>query len=258
VKEYEKNKGVAMIEEILFVLEIIGTVAFAISGAFVAVKAGLDIFGVTFIGCVTAVGGGIFRDMLIGVTPPAIFSNLHVLLVAVLTSLAVFAFSYVTRKKFDSMRKKIEHVNNFFDALGLAAFTVMGTEIAFTRGLENNVVLALLLGMLTGVGGGMLRDVLTNTTPYIFKKHVYALASIGGAALYYVLRILVAHTAVAVVAALVFVVIIRMLASKYRWELPKVRLTEKKHHSGDKRPHVACAHKAEPEVACAEDKSEKK
>ena len=93
-----------MIEEILFVLEIIGTIAFAISGAFVAIKAGLDIFGVLFIGCVTAVGGGIFRDILIGQTPPAIFFNLHVLLVAVLTSLAVFIFAYLTRKKFEPFR----------------------------------------------------------------------------------------------------------------------------------------------------------
>ncbi len=208
------------------ILEIVGTVAFAVSGAFVAIQAGLDIFGVLFIGVVTAVGGGMTRDLLIGVTPPAIFSNLYVLLVAALTALAVFLLAYVKRKKFNEIREKIEHVNNFFDAIGLAAFSVMGTETAFVHGLSANPVLSVALGMLTGVGGGVFRDILTNTTPYIFKKHVYALASIGGATLYYVLRLLVTGTWLPSVLAVLFVVAIRLLAAKYRWNLPKVRLLE--------------------------------
>ena len=102
----------------------------------------------------------------------------------------------------------------------------MGTEIAFIHGISDNAVLAILLGMLTGVGGGMFRDVLTDTTPYIFKKHVYALASIAGAALYYVLRILVEGTLVASIVAMAAVVVLRLLAAKYRWSLPKVHLGE--------------------------------
>lgn len=216
-----------MIEEIvLLILEIVGTVAFAVSGAFVAIQAGLDIFGVLFIGVVTAVGGGMTRDLLIGVTPPAIFSNLYVLLVAALTALAVFLLAYVKRKKFTEIRERIEHVNNFFDAIGLAAFSVMGTETAFVHGLSANPVLSIALGMLTGVGGGIFRDILTNTTPYIFKKHVYALASIGGATLYYVLRLLVTGTWLPSVIAALFVVAIRLLAARNHWNLPKVRLLE--------------------------------
>lgn len=215
-----------MLTEILYILEILGTIAFAVSGAFVAIKARLDIFGVLFIGCITAVGGGILRDVLIGRTPPAIFSNLYILLVAALTSAAVFVVAYVYRKKFDAVREKIEHVNNFFDAIGLAAFSVMGTEIAFVQGLSGNAVLSVLLGMLTGVGGGMFRDILTDTTPYIFKKHIYALASIGGATLYYVLRLFVAETWLPTVIAMAFILAIRMLATKYRWSLPKIQLTD--------------------------------
>ena len=215
-----------MAEIILLVLEIIGTVAFALSGAFVAIKARLDIFGVLFIGCITAVGGGMTRDILIGKIPPTVFSNLYILLIAALASLAAFVVAYIYRKKFDRVLEKIEHVNNVFDALGLAAFSVMGTEIAFVEGLSNNAVLSVVLGMLTGVGGGIFRDILTDTTPYIFKKHVYALASIGGAILYFVLRTYVEGTLISSLAGMLFVFLIRMFAAKYRWSLPKVHLND--------------------------------
>lgn len=219
-----------MEEIILLILEIIGTIAFAVSGSFVAIKAKLDGFGVLFVGCITAVGGGILRDILIGVTPPAIFSNLYILLIAAITSAVVFVVAYTQRKHFSEIEKRIEHINNVFDAFGLAAFSVMGTQIAFVYGHSDNVVLSILLGMMTGVFGGVFRDILTATTPYIFKKHVYALASIGGAALYYVLRRCITGdngTLIASIAAMVFVVTIRMLATKYRWSLPKVHLEEK-------------------------------
>lgn len=211
---------------ILLVLEIIGTVAFAVSGAFVAIKGKLDIFGIIFVGCITAVGGGMTRDLLIGATPPAIFSNWYILLIAALTSAVVFIIAYIYRAKFDSVREKIEHVNNFFDAIGLAAFSVMGTELAFVKGFSDNALLSITLGMLTGVGGGIYRDILTDTTPYIFKKHVYALASIFGAALYFVIRIWTADTVLPTIVSVLFVIAVRMLATKYRWSLPKIRFTD--------------------------------
>ena len=211
-------------EIILLILEIIGTLSFAVSGAYVAVKAKLDLFGVLFIGCVTAVGGGITRDILIGHTPPAIFSNLYILLLAAVASLAVFVIAFVMRKKFLDVYEKLDPIQNVFDAFGLAAFSVMGTEIAFVYGLNDNAVLAILLGTLSGVGGGVFRDVLTSTTPYIFKKHVYAIASIVGAALYYVLRLMVVGTLLPSLIAMAVVVTVRLLARKYRWSLPKAHL----------------------------------
>ena len=213
-------------EIILLILEIIGTVAFAVSGAFVAIKAKLDVFGVVFIGCVTAVGGGITRDLLIGQNPPAIFGNLYILLIAAITSVFVFVIARITHRQFVIGYEKIEPTQNVFDAFGLAAFTVMGTEIAFLHGLQDNAVLAVLLGMLTGVGGGVIRDVLTSTTPYIFKKHIYALASIAGAIIYYVMRLFMADTLLPSVVAMLAVVVLRLLAAKYRWSLPKVHLDE--------------------------------
>ncbi len=211
-------------EIILLVLEIIGTVAFAVSGAFVAIKAKLDVFGVVFVGCVTAVGGGITRDLLIGQTPPAIFGNLYILLIAAVTSVGVFVVAYLTHRRFVVGYEKFEPTQNVFDAFGLAAFTVMGTEIAFIHGLSDNAFLAVLLGMLTGVGGGVFRDVLISTTPYIFKKHIYALASIAGAVGYYLLRVFVEGTLVASLISMAIVVLLRLLAAKYRWSLPKVNL----------------------------------
>lgn len=212
-------------ELILLILEIVGTIAFAVSGAFVAVKAKLDVFGVLIIGCITAVGGGITRDLLIGQTPPAVFSNLYVLLIAVMSSAAVFIIARVMHRKFLVAYEKIEPIQNVFDAFGLAAFSVMGTEIAFVYGLSDNFILAILLGVLTGVGGGVLRDVLTSTTPYIFKKHVYALASMAGAVVYYCLRLLpMEDTFLPSVVAMALVVVLRLLAAKYRWSLPKAHL----------------------------------
>ncbi len=214
-------------EIILSILEIVGTIAFAISGAFVAIKAKFDIFGVLVIGCITAVGGGITRDILVGVTPPAIFSKLYIVGIACVTSLVVFSVAYIKRKKFDEIRERIEHINNIFDAIGLPAFTVMGTEIAFTNGILENVFLSITIGVLTGVGGGVLRDILTETPPYIFRKHVYALASIVGAILYYLIRIWVNDTILPSIVAMIFIIGIRLLATKYRWDLPKIQLQEK-------------------------------
>ena len=211
-------------EIILFILEIIGTIAFAISGVFVAIKARFDFFGVLVIATITAVGGGIMRDILIGVTPPAIFAKLYIVGIACLTALLVFIVAYIKRKKFDEIRERIEHINNIFDAIGLAAFTVMGTEIAFTNGIEDNVFLSVTIGVLTGVGGGVLRDILTETPPYIFKKHVYALASIIGAILYYLIRLWVNDTILPSIIAMILIIGIRLLATKCRWGLPKIQL----------------------------------
>ena len=211
---------------ILLILEIIGTLSFAVSGAYVGIKANLDVFGVVFIGCVTAVGGGITRDLIIGQTPPAIFSNLPILLLSAVASLAVFIVASILHKKFLDVYERLDPIQNVFDAFGLAAFSVMGTEMAFVHGLNDNAVLAILLGMLTGVGGGVIRDVLTSTTPYIFKKHVYAIASIVGAGVYYVLRLTVVGTLVPSLIAMVLVVVLRLLARKYRWSLPKIQLND--------------------------------
>lgn len=211
-------------EIVMFILEIIGTISFAVSGAVVAIKSRLDIFGVVFIGVITAIGGGIVRDILIGKIPPMVFFNFYLFIIAVITSIIVFVITYINKHRFDILEGTIEYVNNFFDAIGLAAFTVMGTEVSFVEGFSDNMFFSVTLGMLTGIGGGIFRDILTDTTPYVLKKHIYASASILGSCTYYILRKNFNNLIIVSVISMLLVFSIRVLASKYRWSLPKIKL----------------------------------
>ena len=210
----------------LIVLEIIGTIAFSISGAFCAIKARLDLFGVIFLGTVTSVGGGIIRDLMIGHTPPRIFSNYPVLIVAFVTSVIAFIVACILRRKFDGISLKVDKINNIFDAIGLGTVTVIGTEIAFTEGVSSNPLLAIFLGVVTAVGGGVIRDIIASSTPYIFKKHIYAVASLVGAVAYYVIRLFTTEIWIPSLVGLALVIVIRLLATHYRWSLPKAHLEE--------------------------------
>lgn len=208
-------------------MEIIGTVSFAISGSIIAARYGLDLFGVVLIGCVTAVCGGIIRDVLLGQFPPAIFSNVLLLSVAAATSLAVFIISYFNAKRFDKLKKSIENINVLFDAIGLAAFSVIGIEVSFNSGHGDNALLTVSVGVITGIGGGIVRDVLVDKIPYVLKKHIYALASIAGSLVYYLLRISDNKTA-GLLVAIPLMIIIRLLAAKYHWKLPRIKIDEKR------------------------------
>ena len=212
----------------LLILEIIGTIAFAVSGALVAIKAKNDVFGVLLLGCITAFGGGIIRDLIIGRTPPAIFSRSYMVIIAVIVSIVVFIVSYINRHKFTEFKKKIDHINNIFDAVGLGAFSVMGTDVAFACGLEDKILLSITLGLLTGVGGGVIRDVLVDEMPYILKKHVYALVSIAGSVTYFVLRRFFGESIISLALPVIIIVILRMLAARFRWGLPKVHIDDTK------------------------------
>ena len=215
-----------MNEEILFVLGIIGAASFAISGALTAIKAKFDLFGVIIIGCVTATGGGVLRDILIGEIPPMLFKEPYLGGIAAALSVVAFCFIYFKRKDFYRIDEKRERINNVFDSVGLAAFTVTGTELAFSHGISGNVLLSITIGVLTGVGGGILRDVLTGNPPYIFRKHVYAVVAIFGSVIYYVLRLYVLDTLVASAVSMAIIVGARLLATKYRWKLPKINIDD--------------------------------
>lgn len=212
-----------MTDYVFMILEIIGTIAFAVSGSLAAIGASLDLFGVLFIGGITAVGGGVCRDVLIGSVPPRIFFNCNMLILAVLTSAVVFVIAYIKRRRFTYLREKAENINNFFDAVGLGAFSVMGAEIAYISGFSDRLLIVLLCGMVTGVGGGLMRDILIMETPYILKKHIYALASIFGGLIYFIIRHHFGYGDIASVISVAVVIIVRMLATKYRWSLPKIK-----------------------------------
>ena len=208
---------------VIQILEIIGTVAFAVSGALIALSCRLDLFGVVFIGCITACGGGIMRDILIDKVPPAVFDNTYIIFIAAISSVIVFILAYINRHHFDTIREKLEKINNIFDAIGLSVFSVVGVEVVINAGFADRELFCILMGMMTGVGGGILRDVLADKTPYVLKKHVYAIASLLGSGLYYALRVNLDSIVLSATLAMVLVFSVRMLATVYLWQLPKVK-----------------------------------
>lgn len=208
-------------ENTMFVLELIGAAAFAISGAMAAIKRKADIFGVVFLGVITALGGGVIRDVLIGQLPPKMFISYAYLLASLLVSLIVFFDAYIRREKYFANKDKLSEINNIFDAVGLAVFTVSGMNTAM--GVSDNVILILTLGVITGVGGGMLRDMMTNTMPKVLRKRVYAVASLIGGALYYVLYLIGVNDILSAVIGMVTIFVLRVLATVYKWNLPSVK-----------------------------------
>lgn len=209
-------------EDVMFVLELIGAAAFAVSGAMVAIEKKADIFGVLFLAVTTALGGGVIRDVLIGRIPPVMFVSYWYLLISVVAALAVFIDAYLRSEKYKLHLDKLDAVNNVFDAIGLAVFTVSGMNAAMP--VSDNVILVLFVGMCTGVGGGMLRDVMTNTMPKVLRKRVYAVASLIGGGLYYVMHVLDINQLLSVGCGMLVIFALRLFATIYKWNLPTVKL----------------------------------
>lgn len=206
---------------VFFVIEIIGTVAFACSGAMVAIEKQLDLLGIIVLGVTTAVGGGMIRDLIIGIQPPTLFVNPVYVLMAFLAVMVIFCivkFRRMTIRIFSSLT--YERVMNLLDAIGLGAFTVVGIDTAIEAGYGEYRFLMIFLGVITGVGGGILRDIMAGQTPAVLKKHVYACASIAGAVCY-VLLMERCGTDVSMIVSAILVVAIRVLARHYKWNLPK-------------------------------------
>ena len=202
-------------------LELIGVAAFAASGAMAAVDKKADIFGVLFLAVITALGGGIIRDILLGYLPPRMFTSYVYIALALVCAGLVFLDAYVRREKYQHHKDKLDNVVNVFDAVGLAVFTVTGMELAIEQYGMGNLVLAVLMGVTTGVGGGMLRDVLTNCMPAVLRKRIYAVASMTGALLYYVLLSLNVNRGAGAAISMLLIFSLRILATVYKWNLPK-------------------------------------
>lgn len=207
-------------ESVFYILEIVGTIAFAVSGAMVAIERRLDLFGVVFLGVITAVGGGMIRDILIGSFPPAMFINMEYVLIACGVSIVVFIAAYFASDTYIKKAQLIDTVNNIFDAIGLGAFSVTGTRIGISAGYSENMFMCVFLGMLTGIGGGLLRDMMSRSIPFVLRKRIYAVAAIAGACFYYLLYYFKAADTVAIFSSVSLICIIRILATKYEWNLP--------------------------------------
>lgn len=202
----------------ILALELVGTMAFAASGAMTGLRKNMDIFGVCILGLTTAVGGGVIRDVILGNTPPATFQDPVYAAVALATSLVLFLPRVRRLLMWD--QRLFDLCLFLMDTAGLAIFTVMGIRIACAHASRPTLFLLVFVGVVTGVGGGVLRDMMAGDTPYIFVKHVYACASLAGALACGLLwRPAGEMTAMLLGAGIV--VLIRALSAHYRWNLPR-------------------------------------
>ncbi len=208
------------------IMEHIGVFAFAISGAIVAINKEADIFGVVFISFVTSFGGGILRDVFLGMPAgtPLFFTESYVSLIVVcfLTSLSVFFFAMLFKRKFVKEEKFLDSVNNYIDAIGIGAFTVSGAMVAINAGHADNPFVVIIMGMTACIGGGMIRDLIFNDIPFVLVKRIYALATAAGAGVFYVIQYTNADYQVfAMIVGAITTIAIRVLATIFKWDMPK-------------------------------------
>ncbi len=198
--------------------EITGIIAFAISGALVGIRRRMDIFGVMVLGLITAVGGGIMRDVILGITPPAAFCN--PVYAGVALAVSILTYIIFTSRLWGTGGKGFSFAVTLADAIGLALFTVHGAGTAITAGYGDNIFLVLFLGVLTGVGGGILRDVLSARRPVIFCEEIYAVAAFIGAVIYVCIYKYLGVGTSSLICCTV-IVTLRMLSVHFGWRLPK-------------------------------------
>ena len=201
-------------DSIIFFMEILGTIAFAASGAMVGIRKRMDIFGICVLGVVTAVGGGMTRDVILGKLPSALEKPVYVV-VSVITSLAIFVLLYI---KHDLLSGRLgtfyDKAMLIMDSVGLGIFTSLGVMSGIDNGYPDNSFLLVFIGMLTGVGGGLMRDMMAGEEPYIF---------VGALGCVWIYREWGRLTAVFIGAFIVMA--IRFLAAHYRWNLPHPKST---------------------------------
>jgi len=194
------------------ILDILGTIAFAISGVLIALNKKMDPFGVLIIAFVTAVGGGSLRDVLIGIQPVSWMTNMTY--VYVIFGATIFAI--LLKSKLSYLRKSLF----LFDTIGIGLYTVVGIETGLVASLHP--ILCIALGTMTACFGGVIRDILCNEIPVIFRKEIYATACIIGGLSYFLLREIMADTNFIFVIAGTIVIVIRLLAVKFKISLPSL------------------------------------
>ena len=195
----------------LYSLDLFGTFVFAISGFLTAADKKFDFFGATIIAFVTALGGGTIRDVLIGSQPVGWMKDLNYLYLVLLAAVVGFFF----KKYIERLRKTMF----LFDTIGIGLFTILGLEKTLQFGLSP--IVAIMMGTVSAVFGGVLRDILCNKIPLIFRKEIYATICLSGAALYLLLGMI--NNELATLLTFVFIVVFRILAVKKKWSLPVLR-----------------------------------
>ncbi len=208
-------------DTIIFIIEILGTIAFSISGAMVAIKRKMDIFGVCVLGVITAAGGGMIRDISLNSLPNSLLNPVYIE-VSIFTTVVVFFIVYFRKIEYSEKYKKLyNNILMAMDSIGLGIFTAVGVSKGINSGYVESTTLLVFLGTITGVGGGLLRDIMAGVVPYIFKKHIYACASIAGA-FTYVWTYRAFGELYALIYCTALIVVIRYVARYYELNLPYV------------------------------------
>jgi|TARA_B100002049_G_scaffold44275_1_gene30533 uncharacterized membrane protein YeiH len=201
-------------ELFIYILDLFGTMAFAVTGAFKAIEHKADIVGIIILATITGVAGGTIRDIILGKTlPNSLIDPVYVIITIISAIVLFFLYS-----------KLRQHWNIFlkFDALGLGIFTVIGATFAYNL-VGMNFLVIVLSGMLTAIGGGILRDIFVNQTPIVFVKELYASASFIGAVLFYLTLLITNEIYAATIIGMVITTVLRLVAMKYNWNLPRVK-----------------------------------
>lgn len=216
-----------ILDIILDIINIIGIISFAAAGAMISIDKEMDLFGVLFLSIMTCFGGGILRDVMagneIGRMMPIFFTELKMeIIVCVLTALAVFLLAFLQKERYVKEEVKVEKINNVLDALGLGVFAAVGTAAYINLGPFVSIV----MGLTSAVGGGIIRDVVLREIPFVFRKRVYAVACILGSGTYYIIHELLmkgmkSANVVSTIACVAVIFTIRMLATIFRWNMPR-------------------------------------
>ena len=214
-------------ELVLDIINIVGIISFAAAGAMIAIDKETDLFGVIFLSLITCFGGGMLRDMLagqaIGRVMPIFFTDLKMeIIVCVLTAFAVFLIAFVLKDKYVKEEETVEKINNVLDALGLGVFASVGTGAYIALG----PFVAIVMGLISSVGGSIIRDVILRDIPFVLRKRVYAVACIVGSGVYYIIvavlmKGMASADIVGTISCMAVIFAIRMCATVFRWNMPK-------------------------------------
>lgn len=214
-------------ELVLDIINIVGIMSFAAAGAMIAIDKETDLFGVIFLSLITCFGGGMLRDMLAGQAidrvVPVFFTDLKMeIIVCVLTAFAVFLIAFVLKDKYVKEEAAVEKINNVLDALGLGVFASVGTGAYIALG----PFVAIVMGLISSVGGSIIRDVILRDIPFVLRKRVYAVACIIGCGVYYLIvavfmKGMASADIIGTIACMAVIFTIRMCATVFRWNMPK-------------------------------------
>lgn len=214
-------------ESVLEIIHFIGIISYSAAGAMVAIDKETDWFGVVFLSIITCFGGGMLRDVLagnaIGRDLPLFFTDMNTeIIVCICTATLMFILAAIFKKKYVEEEASVDRINNILDALGLGVFAAAGTGAY----LEIGFLVAVTMGMISSVGGSIIRDVILRDIPFVLRKHIYAIAALAGSTAYYLTAkyIVAEYESRDVIATLVCVGVIfsiRMLATTFKWNIPK-------------------------------------